>query len=118
MRDDSKYLQHISESISLIEDDLAGADGSPDQRFFNEDQRTQDAVLRRMETLTDAASHLSEELKRRYPQIPRRKIADFRNAMAHAYVNLKPNEVWAAIINDLPELRIMVEIEIQRLGAD
>ena len=83
MRDDTIYFLHIAESIDLIQDYLAGADGAPNRALFYEDRRTQDAVLRRLETLADAASHLSEVVKARHAEIPWRQISDFRNVLAH-----------------------------------
>ena len=73
MRDDTVYLRHIAESIGLVEQYLAGADSALDESSFYDDRRTQDAVLRRMETLADAASHLSDALKARHPEIPLRR---------------------------------------------
>jgi hypothetical protein len=56
VRDDAVYLRHIAESIALVEHYLTGADGALSQDLFYDDRRTQDAVLRRMETLADAAT--------------------------------------------------------------
>jgi len=118
MRDDLAYLRYILESIELVEDYLVGQDGSLEQRLFIDDQRTQDAVLRRLETLSDAASHLSDDLKQRNPQIPWRNIAGFRNVMAHAYGNFRLDVVWDVIVNDPPELKAIVERELRQLNSD
>ncbi len=64
MRDNSVYLSYIRESIELIEEYTR--DG---EETFSSDLRTQDAVLRRMETLADAAAHLSDDLKMGHPEI-------------------------------------------------
>ena len=58
MRDDRYYLEYIRESIVLVEQYTT--DG---EEAFLGDTRTQDAVLRRMETLADAATHLTSALK-------------------------------------------------------
>ena len=70
MRDDKAYLGLIEESITLVEQYVADQDGKPSQSIFAEDVLRQDAVLRRLEILADAASHLSDELKARHPIIP------------------------------------------------
>jgi len=64
VRDNSVYLSYIRESIELIEEYTR--DGA---ETFSSDLRTQDAVLRRMETLADAAAHLSDDLKMGHPEI-------------------------------------------------
>lgn len=114
MRDDTLYLRHIAESINLVEQYLAGIAGAPDERLFYEDLRTQDAVLRRMETLADAASHLSDALKQRHPEIPWRQMGDFRNVLAHGYTNIRLDRVWQAIEADLPAVKAVIHAELQR----
>jgi len=57
VRDDRVYLAYIRESVELVEQYTR--DG---EEIFSSDLRTQDAVLRRMETLADAAAHLSGAL--------------------------------------------------------
>lgn len=116
MRDDAVYLQHIAESIALVEEYLTGADGGASQQLLYGDRRTQDAVLRRMETLADAASHLSDALKARHPEIPWRQIGDFRNVLAHGYADIRLDRVWQAITGDLRTLRAVVRAELGRAG--
>ena len=116
MRDDTIYFQHISESIDLIQQYLAGADGVPNRDLLYSDRKTQDAVLRRLETLADAASHLSEIVKARHPEIPWRQISDFRNVLAHGYSDIRLDRVWEAIDADLTSLKIVVHEELR--GAD
>ena len=114
MRDDGVYLGHIAESIDLVEQYLAGAARTADARLFYEDRRTQDAVLRRMETLADAASRLSDALKGRHPEVPWRQISDFRNVLAHGYTDIRLDRVWRAIVVDLPALKAVVARELGR----
>jgi uncharacterized protein with HEPN domain len=70
VRDDAVYLRHIADSIDLVGQYLSSIDGTPNETLFYEDPRTQDAVLRRMETLADAAGRLSESLQSRHAHIP------------------------------------------------
>ncbi len=111
MRNDNLYLRHIADSISIIESYLATAAGDLNRRLFFEDLRTQDAVLRRLETLTDAAGHLSVGLKARHPQVPWRQITDFRNILAHGYTGVNLDLVWDAILRDLPALKALVRAD-------
>ena len=111
MRDDRYYLEYARESIVLVEQYTAGGEGE-----FMNDLRTQDAVLRRMETLADAAGHLSAALKSRHPQIPWRQISDFRNVMAHGYAEVRVDRVWSAIMADLPALKRVIEEELALLA--
>lgn len=114
MRADLVYLQHIAESIVLVEEYLAVTGGTSSEELFASDRRTQDAVLRRMETLADAAGHLSDTLKARHPEIPWRAIGDFRNVLAHGYMEIRLDRVWQAVVDDLPVLRTVILAEIDR----
>lgn len=110
MRDDSVYLEYIEESIDLIYEYLGGATSLEEETLFR-DLLRQDAVLRRMETLGEATTHLSDELKARHPDIDWREIANFRNRLAHGYADLRLDLVWASIVNDLPALKALIAQE-------
>ena len=109
MRDDTVHLMYIRDSIDLVERYAAHGES-----VFSSDQLTQDAVLRRMETLADAAAHLSDRLKNRHPEINWQQISDFRNILAHGYVEIRLDQVWQAIEHDLPMLKQAVDQELTR----
>ncbi len=112
MRDDRVYLRHILESLRLVKEYLADSSGAWSQELFVNDLRTQDAVLRRLETLADAASHLSPAVRARYPNIDWREIGDFRNVLAHGYTVLRLDLIWETITADLPQLQDAVDSEL------
>jgi uncharacterized protein with HEPN domain len=112
MRDDRVYLRHIAESLRLVKEYLTDSSGAWSQDLFFGDLRTQDAVLRRLETLADAANHLTSALRARYPDLAWREIGDFRNVLAHGYTNLHLDLVWEAITSDLPQLQDAVNSEL------
>jgi uncharacterized protein with HEPN domain len=62
-----------------------------------------------METLADAASHLSDALKARHSQIAWRQIGDFRNVLAHGYTDIRLDRVWRVIVVELGRLKAVVE---------
>src|SRR5688572_15276307 len=108
MPDARIYLEYIRDSIALVQE--YAADG---EHAFLADQRTQDAILRRMETLADATGKLPSELKSRHPTIPWRDISAFRNVLAHAYAEVRLDRVWEAVRDDLPALLKVVEAELR-----
>ncbi len=117
MRDDSVYLRHIAASMALVKEYLTCADGDPSQQLFYKDQRAQDAGLRRLETLADAAGHLSTDLKTRHPTIPWRQISDFRNVLAHGYADIRLDRAWSAIVVDRSALKAVVHEELGRASS-
>jgi uncharacterized protein with HEPN domain len=108
MPDERVYLEYIRESISLVQE--YAADG---ENTFLTDPRTQDAILRRMETLADATGKLSDSLKARHADIPWRDITAFRNVLAHAYAEVRLDRVWEAVHDDLPALLRAVDAELR-----
>jgi len=58
---------------------------------FKADERTQDAVVRNLEIIGEAARALPEEIRERRSEIEWRKIVALRNLLIHAYfgVNLE-----------------------------
>lgn len=104
---DGDLLRYIQESIARIERYTYGGR----EAFFAEPM-VQDAVLRRLETLADAASHLSGELKARHPELRWRAIYGFRNVAAHGYLDLDLARVWDTVAAHLPALETVVDEEL------
>jgi uncharacterized protein with HEPN domain len=100
-------LEHIAESIQLIDDYVR--DGRP---AFFEHRLVQDAVLRRLEILADATAQLSAGLKDRHREIRWREVYGFRNIAAHAYLDIDLERVWEIVTDHLPALRTAVEEEL------
>lgn len=106
---DLERLRYIGESIGLIQQYTRGG-----MESFLKDPMIQDAVLRRLETLTDAAHRLPESMKQRHPQIPWREVRGFRNIAAHAYEGIDLTRVWEIVREHLEPLKKVVEAEIAR----
>ena len=77
------------------------------------DGMVQDAVLRRLETLTDASNKLPDEVHARDPEVAWRRIKAFRNVAAHVYEEIDMLRIWDILENYLPALRAAVEAELQ-----
>ena len=106
---DRQRLEYIADSIAKIERYTHGS-----KARFLRDSKTQDAVLRRLETLADAASKLPEQLKSRHPEIPWREVYRFRNIAAHAYEYVGIERVWEIVRDHLPPLKRAVTEELSR----
>jgi uncharacterized protein with HEPN domain len=70
-------LTYIAESIHLIGRYLA----SGGRQAFENESLIQDAVLRRLETLAEAAGRLSPTVKERHPEIAWREVYGFRTRL-------------------------------------
>jgi uncharacterized protein with HEPN domain len=63
-----------------------------------------DAVLRNLEIIGEAVKHVPEETRQKYPQVKWRKIAGFRDVVAHNYFGVSDEIVWDVIENIIPDL--------------
>ena len=53
----------------------------------------------------EAVKNIPENFKKRYPDIPWREIAGFRDNLVHEYFGIDAREVWKTIKDDLPQLK-------------
>ena len=100
MSRDDAYLVDILESAKIALEYVAGK--SWDE--FYEDMQCQDAVLRRIEIIGEAARHISPQTQKKYPQIPWRDLTVLRNLVIHQYDAVDINQVWDTTQNRLPPL--------------
>jgi len=69
---------------------------------FGKDIQLQDSVVRRLEIIGEAASHIAEEAAVELPELPWRKMVDMRNFTIHQYWDVDVNVVWETVKHDLP----------------
>ena len=73
-RDDSVYLHHILDAIAKVDTYLRDLD----EVAFLKNSLVQDAVIRQIEIIGEAARHLSRELREARADIPWQDIAGMR----------------------------------------
>jgi uncharacterized protein with HEPN domain len=100
MQRDDTYLVDILESAKIALDYVF--DKTWDE--FYEDMQCQDAVVRRIEIIGEAARRVSQETRDKYPQIPWREMTSMRNLVIHEYDVVDINQVWDTVQNKLPPL--------------
>ena len=100
MSRDDTYLVDILESAKIAWDYVF--DKTWDE--FYEDIQCQDAVVRRIEIIGEAARRVSQETRDKYPQIPWREMTSMRNLVIHEYDVVDINQVWDTVQNKLPPL--------------
>ena len=111
MTDDKTYLEHILDAI-----DKVTAYTAEGRDAFMEDTKTQDAVVRNFEIIGEATKRLTSELRERYPHIPWKQAAAFRDVLSHDYMGIDLTIVWNVVESHLPELRESIEAVLSEFG--
>ena len=103
------YLEHIVEAIVRVTTYL---EELLDFASFQRDQRTQDAVVRNLEIIGEAANQIramSPDFVDDHPELPWIEMRGMRNKIIHGYFDVDWSVVWDTANNDLPGLKSLVE---------
>jgi uncharacterized protein with HEPN domain len=100
VKDDRLYLGHILEAVDRIL--LFGQDG---ETRFRTDVRTQDAIIRNLQVMGEAAKKVSTQARDAHPEIPWKDIAGMRDRVVHDYFGVSLDIVWDVVVNHIPPLR-------------
>lgn len=98
-RTERQFLSDIKEAIDRIETYTAGGEDA-----FLGSHLIQDAVIRQLGIIGEAAMHLSEATKAKAPDVPWRQVVGTRNFLIHAYANVDLAVVWDTV-QELDDLR-------------
>lgn len=81
------------------------------------DELIQDAVMRNLEIIGEAAKALSPETTGRASTVAWRNVSGMRDHLVHGYFGVDLDIVWNAIAEDLPGLRSAVEMLLEGESA-
>jgi len=98
-------LRDILEAARLI----ASYVKDTSETAFRIDVQKQDAVIRRIEIIGEAAAHLTDETRKAIPKLPFRKMRGMRNIVAHDYANVDVKIVWEVATVHVPEVCAVLE---------
>ncbi len=111
MKEDRAYLLHIRDSIARIRHYTSGGTAR-----FLADTMIQDAVVRNLEIIGEAAKHVSEALKVNHAEVPWKQIAGMRDKVIHEYFGVNLELVWDAVQKDMPQLGRNIDAILQGLN--
>lgn len=100
MQRDAEFLLDIWQSAELI---LSYTSDCTKDEFLRNLQ-LQDAVIRRLLVMAEAAKRLSEETRLSLPNVSWKEMRGMRNRLVHQYDDLNLNIVWNVVQTEIPVL--------------
>jgi uncharacterized protein with HEPN domain len=113
-RTDGAFIDDILIAADSIREYTRGVD--KDDFLSKRDAMMQDAVIRQIGIVGEAASHLSASFRAKHSTIPWSLIIGMRNIVVHQYRDVKLDVVWEAATEDVPAL--VKKLNAAILGGD
>jgi len=104
---DQHCLESILEAIDRIIEYTSSINTADD---FNNDYRNFDATMMNFVVIGEMIDKISDEFKKKHPEIDWIKIKGFRNIDAHDYFGIDAEEVWQIIKTKIPTLKSDIKL--------
>lgn len=104
-KDPKIFLKHILESAKAVEKYTEKIS----KEKFAKDTEKQDAVIRRVEIIGEAARNIPAKFKEKHREIEWREIIGMRDKLIHEYFGVSLNVVWDTVKNDIPKLKKQIK---------
>jgi uncharacterized protein with HEPN domain len=105
MRDDAAYLLDMVIAARDAQSFVSGLSWEE----FEQSRLHQNAVLKAIEIIGEAAGRISNEVKATHTEIPWPEIIGMRHRLVHGYFEVDVRKVWDTAQNDLPSLIALIE---------
>ena len=76
---------------------------------FSADDLVQNAVMRQIQIIGEAARKVSLQYQQEHSEIPWNEIIGMRNRLVHEYFRIIPRRVWDVVEGDVPRLVRLIE---------
>ena len=103
------YLEHIAQAIQRATEYVERLGSAS---AFRQSRRDQDAVIRNIEIIGEAARQIQRqapEFVTEHPELPWTEMRSMRNKMIHGYFDVDVNVVWRTVKDDLPLLKQQID---------
>ena len=97
---DRLFLRHMLAAAERIAELVSRTD----KRTFEDDWTLQDALMRELEVLGEAAGRVSAGFVSAHAEIPWREITGIRHKLIHDYFEVDLGVVWRTATENIPEV--------------
>ncbi|MEO8718776.1 MAG: DUF86 domain-containing protein [Burkholderiales bacterium] len=109
------YLGHMLQAIRRI----GRYAGGMDEAAFLKDELVQDAVIRNIEVVGEAARNIERvhpDFSAQHPDVPWGDIYLMRNRVSHGYFSVDLEIIWKTVKRDFPELERQIARLLSRVA--
>lgn len=101
-KEKDKYLQlyHIRDACQQIAQYIQGYSLAD----FTRDSKTQDAAIRQIQVIGEAARQLDGAIRDSIPAVPWSDIIGMRHRIIHDYLDIELPLVWDTVTREVPDL--------------
>ncbi|MCU0653059.1 MAG: DUF86 domain-containing protein [Candidatus Pacebacteria bacterium] len=100
-RSQRAFVRDIYDCIRKVDIYVGGMSKSE----FRKNDAMQDATVRRIEIIGEAAKNIAADFKKEHKEIPWKDICGMRDILTHDYFGINFDKVWKTIKEDLPPLK-------------
>jgi len=102
------YDDYVRDILDAIDEVIEFAKGLELEQLRG-DRKTINAIIRSLEVAGEAAKNVPAALRKKYPDIPWKKMTGMRNKLIHEYFGIDIEILWKVVKEDLPAVRPSVE---------
>jgi uncharacterized protein with HEPN domain len=103
------YLEHIAEAIDRATNYLLPL---KDTKELQQNQQVQDAVVRNIEIIGEAANKIQKmdsDFAANHPELPWIEMRGMRNKVIHNYFDVDWDVIWSTVKDDLPGVKKQID---------
>ncbi|OGI77408.1 hypothetical protein A3C57_02170 [Candidatus Nomurabacteria bacterium RIFCSPHIGHO2_02_FULL_33_12] len=104
-----RELEQFKNDIIIACDHIKDNINGQTLESFTKDVKTSHAVMMEFIIIGEAATHFSEEIRERNPDIRWSSVVGMRNIMAHDYFEIDPKVLWDTATIAVPKLKEQME---------
>jgi uncharacterized protein with HEPN domain len=98
---DVAFLRHMLDAIDRIDEAVSQSS----LEDFKQNWVIQDAIIRELQIVGEAAGRVSKQLVTSHPEFPWREITGLRHKLVHDYFVVDLEVVWRTATADIPAVR-------------